>query len=82
MHITSIPPELFYKEQTGCNMEIMYIMHHFILNPLDLDPAIITKSNKNSTKKMTFQVTVMNAAMHLKIYDYFVISKDQYSEVF
>ena len=54
-------------------MEIMYIMHHFILNPLDLDLAIITKSNKNSSKKMTtFQVIVMSAAMHLKIYDYFV----------
>lgn len=63
-------------------MEIMYIMHHFILNPLDLDLAVITKSNKNSSKKMTtFQVIVMSAAMHLKIYDYFVISKDQYSEV-
>lgn len=51
LYIISIPPKLFYKEQTCCNMEIMYIMHHFILNPLDLDLAIITKSNKNSSKK-------------------------------
>lgn len=29
----------------------------------------------------TFQVIVMNAAMHLKIYGYSVISKDQYSQV-
>ena len=50
-------------------MEIMYIMHHFILNPLNLDGFRPSLQNLKlqQIKNETFQVRAVKITVHLEI---------------